>query len=57
MNLKIITMYKFNHKRILKIAEGIAVGSVVTFILSACAMIMYDVIVNGAPNIPCDICY
>lgn len=49
--------YKFNHKRILKIAEGIAVGSVVTFILTACAMIMYDVIVNGAPNIPCDICY
>lgn len=48
---------KFNHKRILTVIEKATVISVTTFILAACAMLMYDVIVNGAPNIPCDICY
>lgn len=48
---------KFNHKKILTIIERATLTTIVTFIVSACAFIMYNVIVNGAPNIPCDICY
>ena len=48
---------KFNHKRILKVAEGVIIYGTVTFIVTCLGMIMFDVIVNGAPHIPCDICY
>jgi hypothetical protein len=50
-------MTKFNHKKILKVAEGIIVYGTVTFIVTCCVMILVNVIVNGAPHIPCDICY
>jgi len=50
-------MRKFNHKVILKYAGQALVIGVSTFILAACVMLFVDVIVNGAPNIPCDICY
>ena len=48
---------KFNHRVIFKYVGHVLVYGTVTFILSACMLILADVLVNGAPNIPCDICY
>lgn len=49
--------YKFNHQVILKYAGQALVAGITTFIAVACIMLFVDVITNGAPNIPCDICY
>ena len=50
-------MYKFNHKVILKYAGQALVIGTTAFIAAALIAISYEVAVNGAPNIPCDICY
>lgn len=52
-----MSKFKFNHQIILKYTGQAIVIGTVTFILSACIMLLHHVVTNGVPNIPCDICY